>query len=63
MLLNWLGERHDNTAFKEAAASIDDAIDAVLEIPKERTTDLGGPLGTQAFAAVVADKLRLKPEI
>jgi 3-isopropylmalate dehydrogenase len=63
MLLNWLGERHDNTAFKEAAASIDDAIDAVLEIPKERTADLGGPLGTQAFAAVVADKLRLKPGV
>jgi 3-isopropylmalate dehydrogenase len=63
MLLNWLGARHDNTAFKDAAASIDDAIDAVLENPKERTADLGGPLGTQAFTAVVADKLRLNPEI
>lgn len=59
MLLNWLGERHDNTAFKEAAASINEAIDATLEDPKKRTADLGGPLGTQAFAAVVADKLRL----
>jgi len=59
MLLNWLGERHDNTAFKDAAASIDKAIDATLEDPKKRTADLGGPLGTQAFAAVVADKLRL----
>ena len=63
MLLNWLGERHDNTAFAEAAASIDDAIDAVLANPKERTADLGDPLGTQTFAAVVADKLRLNPEI
>ncbi|MHC4800418.1 MAG: isocitrate/isopropylmalate dehydrogenase family protein [Planctomycetota bacterium] len=63
MLLNWLGKRHDNTALKEAAASIDDAIDAVLANPKERTADLGGPLGTQAFAAVVADKLRLNSEI
>ena len=59
MLLNWLGERHDNTAFKNAAGTIDQAIDATLEDPKKRTADLGGPLGTQAFAAVVADKLRL----
>lgn len=63
MLLNWLGERHDNTALKEAAASIDDAIDAALANPKERTADLGGPLGTQAFAETIAEKLRLNPEI
>jgi 3-isopropylmalate dehydrogenase len=61
MLLNWLGERHENTAFKEAADTIDKAIDAVLKNPKKRTADLGGPLGTQAFAAVVADKLRSSP--
>ena len=62
MLLNWLGERHDNTAFKDAAASIDNAIDATLADSKKRTADLGGSLGTQAFAAAVADKLRLNPE-
>ena len=61
MLLNWLGERHENIAFKEAAGTIDKAIDAVLKNPKKRTADLGGPLGTQAFAAVVADKLRSSP--
>ncbi len=61
MLLNWLGERHDKTAFKDAAAGIDKAIDAILRDPKKRTADLGGPLGTQAFTVVVADELRLNP--
>lgn len=61
MLLNWLGERHKNTAFKEAAGAIDKAIDVTLGDPKKRTADLGGPLGTQAFAAIVADELQLNP--
>jgi len=61
MLLNWLGERHEKTAFKDAAASIDKTMDTILEDPKKRTADLSGPLGTQAFAAVVADALRLNP--
>ncbi|NIS62196.1 MAG: isocitrate/isopropylmalate dehydrogenase family protein [Proteobacteria bacterium] len=61
MLLNWLGERHDNTGFKEAAAAVDKAIDVTLGDPKKRTADLGGPLGTQAFAVVVRDELRLNP--
>jgi 3-isopropylmalate dehydrogenase len=58
MLLNWLGERHDKTAFKDAATNIDKVIDAILRDPEKRTADLGGPLGTQAFAGVVADELR-----
>jgi isocitrate/isopropylmalate dehydrogenase len=36
---------------------MDKAIDTTLEDPKKRTADLGGPLGTQAFAAAVAEKL------
>jgi len=58
MLLNWLGARHNNKAFNDAAAAIDTAIDAVLADPDKRTADLGGPLGTQAFAVVVAEAVK-----
>jgi 3-isopropylmalate dehydrogenase len=58
MLLNWLGTRHGNPVFKEAATAVDKAIDNTLADSKKRTADLGGPLGTQAFAGVVADELR-----
>jgi 3-isopropylmalate dehydrogenase len=57
MLLNWLGTRHDNPAFKKASTAVDKAIDDTLADSKKRTADLGGPLGTQAFAAAVADEL------
>jgi isocitrate/isopropylmalate dehydrogenase len=58
MLLNWLSARHNNQAFNDAATAIDTAIDAVLAEPDKRTADLGGQLGTQAFAAVVAEVLK-----
>ena len=58
MLLNWLGARHHNKSFNDAATAIDTAIDAVLAEPDKRTADLGGPLGTQAFASVVAEVLK-----
>jgi 3-isopropylmalate dehydrogenase len=58
MLLNWLGTRHGNPVFKEAATAVDKAIDNTLADSKKRTADLGGPRGTQAFAGVVADELR-----
>jgi len=57
MLLNWLAERHGKIPFKDAADAIEKAIDATLEEPRTRTADLGGPLGTKAFAAAVAKKL------
>ena len=58
MLLDWLGEKHGKVEFTSAGTAISDAIDAALADPETRTPDLGGPLGTQAFAAVVADSLR-----
>jgi len=58
MLLNWLGARHNTQSFNDAATAIDTAIDAVLAEPDKRTADLGGQLGTQAFAAMVAEVLK-----
>jgi len=57
MLLDWLGQRRGQNACREAAASMDQAIESALADPNLRTPDLGGPLGTQAFAKVVADSI------
>jgi 3-isopropylmalate dehydrogenase len=57
MLLQWLGERHGKTAFTQAAAAIERAVDQVLENPATRTADLGGTLGCQAFGAEVVRAL------
>ena len=57
MLLEWLATRHARPEFSRAAAEIEAAIDAALKNPATRTPDLGGNLGTQAFAATVADRI------
>ena len=55
MLLDWLGRRTSDAALTGAAARIEHAVDRVLDDPQMRTRDVGGPLGTDAFAqAVVA---------
>jgi 3-isopropylmalate dehydrogenase len=55
MLLDWLGRRKSDVALTDAAARIERAVDRVLDDPQMRTRDVGGPLGTDAFAqAVVA---------
>jgi len=57
MLLNWLSRRHRNDAFARAARTIDDVIDQALQKENTRTRDLGGQLGTRAFAEHVSDRL------
>jgi 3-isopropylmalate dehydrogenase len=54
MLLEWLAARHARPEFGAAAQAIEAAIDAALKTPATRTEDLGGKLGTQAFALQVA---------
>jgi 3-isopropylmalate dehydrogenase len=54
MLLDWIAEKRGLPAFAEAAAAINGAIDAALARPETRTPDLGGSLGTQAFAVQIA---------
>ena len=51
MLFDWLG-------LQRAAQAIEAAVDATLKDPATRTRDLGGTLGTAAFAAAVAAKLQ-----
>jgi len=54
MMLSWLGEQRRLPAFEAAGAAIERAVDAVLANPEERTRDLGGTVGTDAFGALVA---------
>jgi 3-isopropylmalate dehydrogenase len=58
MLLAWLGERRNDEVLLRAAAAIETALDRVLAAPDGRTADLGGRLGTVAFAERVADAVK-----
>jgi isocitrate/isopropylmalate dehydrogenase len=53
MLLAWLEERGRGDQFAAASQHIINAVDAAIALPDHRTRDLGGPLGTKAFAAQV----------
>ena len=55
MLLEWLAARHARPEFGAAAQAIEAGIDAALKIADTRTADLGGKLGTQAFAKHVTE--------
>jgi isocitrate/isopropylmalate dehydrogenase len=57
MLLAWLGERRDDARLVQAASAIEAALDAAIAKPEWRTADLGGPLGTKAFGAKIAELL------
>lgn len=57
MLIEWMGERHGKPGCVQAGRAMQAAVDRVLEDPASRTSDLGGSLGTQAFAARVAQEL------
>jgi len=58
MLLAWIGERRNDDRLTRAANAIEDALEHVLADPAGRTRDLGGPLGTKAFAERVVAQLR-----
>jgi 3-isopropylmalate dehydrogenase len=54
MLLAWLGERRQDQALLQASAAIDATLDRAIASPASRTADLGGSLGTKAFADELA---------
>lgn len=55
MLVNWLGDKRRNEAFRSAGHAMHAAVEEVLANPDTRTADIGGHIGTQAFSkAVVA---------
>ncbi|WP_274425358.1 isocitrate/isopropylmalate dehydrogenase family protein [Chelativorans sp. YIM 93263] len=57
MLLSWYGERTGKDKFTAAASEIEAAVDKALSNAQTRTADLGGRLGTRAFAQKVVEAL------
>src|SRR5207302_9388365 len=57
MLLGWLGERRKDAALVHAAQAIEAALERTISTPYWRTRDLGGRLGTKAFAERVSAML------
>ncbi|HET7404210.1 MAG TPA: isocitrate/isopropylmalate family dehydrogenase, partial [Usitatibacter sp.] len=60
MLLEWLAIRHGNDAFARAHRCIDAGVDALLGDPQRRTRDLGGALGTSAFADALVREMQTR---
>jgi 3-isopropylmalate dehydrogenase len=58
MLLGWLAQKHRRPEFARAQRIIETAVDALISDPATRTPDLGGPLGTRAFAAALCQRIR-----
>ena len=59
MLLDWHARRAPGrAAFAAAAAAIEQTADALVTDPTRRTGDLGGKLGTAAFAAAFCAALQ-----
>jgi isocitrate/isopropylmalate dehydrogenase len=57
MLLSWLEKRRPGRRFADAASAIEKALDDIFTVAAHRTFDLGGTLGTRAFAEQVASTL------
>ncbi|WP_454719022.1 isocitrate/isopropylmalate dehydrogenase family protein [Caulobacter segnis] len=55
MLLDWRGRRDGDAKLVEAARATEAAVERVLDRPAARTRDIGGSLGTAAFAKAVCD--------
>ncbi|WP_059103206.1 isocitrate/isopropylmalate dehydrogenase family protein [Shouchella shacheensis] len=56
MLLDWLGERHDDVNLGAMSASIEEAVSKTLS-QGVRTRDLGGEAGTREFAQAIIKSL------
>jgi 3-isopropylmalate dehydrogenase len=57
MMLDWLGEKHNDRVCRNAAVTLEDAVARVLSDEKIRTSDMGGQASTTEMANAVADAL------
>ena len=57
MMLNHIADTREDPSCRKIAAAIRNAYDGALE-EGQRTADLGGSLGTEAFADAVIARLR-----
>ena len=58
MLLDWRGRRTGAQKLTTGATLVESAVEEVLENPRSRTRDIGGSLGTDAFAKAVIDVIK-----
>jgi 3-isopropylmalate dehydrogenase len=59
MMLDWLGERNDDSVCIDAAVMLEQAVAKVLESGVVRTPDLGGNASTTDVARAVANEVAL----
>jgi len=57
MMLDWLGERHDDPRLVAAARRIESAVNAAFASGRLLPIELGGRDGTAAIASAVAGNL------
>ncbi|MCO8121713.1 isocitrate/isopropylmalate dehydrogenase family protein [Stieleria sp. TO1_6] len=57
MMLDWLGDKHDNTVCLNAAVTLENAVAQVLRERQVRTPDMGGNASTTEVAEAVAAAL------
>ena len=57
MMLTWFSNKQGNSAYANAAAAIEQAVDHVLADSVARTSDLGGSGSTDSFAAAVCAQI------
>lgn len=57
MLLEWLGQRHQDQSVMQAGHFIMTAVANVLKNPATRTTDMGGELTTSAYTQAIVNEL------
>jgi 3-isopropylmalate dehydrogenase len=57
MMLDWLGDRHNDSSCAAAASAIENAVAALLHDGAVRTRDLGGAASTTEVAKAVAERL------
>lgn len=57
MMLDWLGDRHDNNALVEAGIALDQAVTRAYADGVVNPFELGGDTGTQSFTDAVVERL------
>lgn len=57
MMLDWLGDKHEDTVCIEAAVALEQAVSKILREGDVQTPDLGGTAGTTDVAQAVADAI------
>ena len=57
MMLDWLGDRHDDIRLKDGAALIDRAVEQVFSSGQVRPFEFGGTSGTADIARAVIGEL------